>query len=89
MPKDIETAKADLASIVPHLRQAAADALQRAKPGAKVEFAIIAKNPDRSGEVGASFECEEFLSDLETVFPPSEEAKLNAAADCLVAKLGF
>jgi hypothetical protein len=87
VPKDVERAKADLATIVPHLRVAAEDALRRAKDGAKVEFAIIAKNPDGSGQVGASFECEEFLSDLETVFPPSEDDVMHAKAACLVSKL--
>lgn len=87
MPKDVEEAKADLATIVPHLRVAAEDALRRAKNGAKVCFAIIAKNPDGTGQVGADFECEEFLSDLETVFPPTEDDVMRAKASCLVSKL--
>lgn len=87
MPKDIEKAKADLATVVPHLRESAMDALRQAMPGAIVQLAIIAKNPDGSGQVGASFACEEFISDLETVFPPSEDAVMGAKAACLVSKL--
>jgi hypothetical protein len=88
MSKAIENAKSDIASVVPHLRQAATDAIGRAKPGAIVKFAIVAQNPDGTGQVGATFDCEAFLSDLEMVFPPSEDAKLEAAAACLVSKLG-
>jgi hypothetical protein len=87
MSKTIDKAKADLSIVVPHLRAAAKDALRRAKPGAVVKLAIIAKNPDGSGQVGADFECEEFIADLEAVFPPTEEARLDAEAACLVSKL--
>jgi hypothetical protein len=87
MPKSVDLAKADLATLVPHLRVAARDALKRANAGATVEFAVIAKNPDGSGQIGASFQCEEFLSDLETVFPPSESDVKSAEADCLLSKV--
>ena len=87
MPNDIETAKANIAIAVPHRREAARDAQRRASAGAIVEFAVVARNPDGSGTVGAGFQCEEFLTDLETVFPPSEDAKAEAAAACLLSKL--
>jgi hypothetical protein len=51
-------------------------------------FAVIAKNPDGGGQIGASFECAEFLADLEAVFPPSEDDVLDAKAACLVSKMG-
>jgi hypothetical protein len=47
------------------LRAAGRDALLRAKPGARTWLAIVAKNPDGSGQVGAELELEEFLADLE------------------------
>jgi len=65
--KSIVKAKADIAKLTPHLRIAAEDALRRAKPGAVVRLAVIAHNPDGSGQVGAEFDCEEFFEDLETV----------------------
>lgn len=86
MSKSIEQAKADLAKMVPYLRQAATDATQRAGKGSRIEFAIVSKRPDGSGTVGAVFECEEFLSDMEAVFPPSEADKADAEAACLLAK---
>lgn len=33
-------------------------------PDGKVELAIVSKRPGGSGVVGASFECEEFFSDI-------------------------
>ena len=84
MPKFIEQARADIAKIVPHLRVAAEDAKRRAKADATIQFAIIAKNPNGSGAIGASFECDEFLTDLEAVFPPTEQDVLAARAACLL-----
>jgi cyclophilin family peptidyl-prolyl cis-trans isomerase len=34
---------------------------------AGVQFAIVVKNEDGSGQIAASFDCEEFLADLETL----------------------
>lgn len=88
MAKTIEQAREDLAHVVPYLRQAAVDATHRARPGARIQLAIIAKNQDGSGQIGASFDCEDFLSDLETIFPPSEDDVLQAQAACILSKVG-
>ncbi len=45
-------------------------AVSRAKPGAAAALAIIAKNPDGSGQLSAEFELESFLTDLELLTKP-------------------
>ncbi len=58
-------ARERLGKVAPHLRAAARDAKLRAKPDARTWLAVIAKNPDGSGQVGAELELDEFLADLE------------------------
>ena len=49
--RTVGEAKAALASVTPHLRIAAEDAKSRATAEARVQLAIIAKNPDGSGRM--------------------------------------
>jgi hypothetical protein len=86
--KSIEQSRGDIAAIVPHLRQGAKDAMRRATDGAVIEIAIIAKNPDGTRQIGCSFRADEFLSDMEEVFPPTEESKSEAELFSFLDNLG-
>lgn len=52
-----------LLSALPHILVATQMA-QDAVPDGKVCLAIVAKKPDGSGQLTASFECEEFFKDI-------------------------
>lgn len=87
--EDIETIKKRIASVIPHMLQAAQLAKSKAKDGATVQFAVIAKNPDGSGSVGASFDCDTFLADLAAVFPPSIEDMQEARFASIFGPFGL
>jgi hypothetical protein len=82
--KTEKQAAADLAQIVPHLHQAAKEVKEKAGSDSRIQLAIIAKRPDGSGQIGAAFDCDEFLSDLALVFPFNEGATDDAAATSIV-----
>lgn len=78
--------------VIPHLRAAATEALGKANPDAKAELAIIARNQDGSGQVGAGFELEAFLVDvgqiLDHIAALEAEQRARPAAPCDREALG-
>ena len=65
-----QAARERLAIVLPHIRTAARQAVERAEPGVVATLGIIAKNPDGSGQLSAEFELESFLADLELLAKP-------------------
>lgn len=62
-----EAARKKLTEVVPHLALAIEMVRMAESKEAQVHLAVLVKNPDGSGRVGASFEAEEFLDDLARV----------------------
>ena len=86
------TPKEKLRTALPHLRYAAKMAQEKTKSGT-IELAIISKNPDGTGQVGACFRADEFLDDLAAVLEitPEEaaEGELEAKAEAFMQSLGL
>ena len=72
---DVNQAIARLRIGVHHMKVARTLALERAKDGAVAEIAIVAKNPDGSGEIGASLGFDDFFADIQMLIGEVEEPK--------------
>jgi hypothetical protein len=76
-----EDARLNLRAVIQHFFIAANMAKMQAKAGAKVCLAVIAKNPDGSGQVGATFEAREFLANLVTLVDDPDLKNLTLMSD--------
>lgn len=55
------------------MRTAFKQARSNASPNAELKFACVTIEPNGSGQVGATFEAEGFLNDIEALLPPLED----------------
>jgi hypothetical protein len=88
--KTIEQARADLLGALPYFRNAVARA--RAKEMGQVKLGILCENPDGSGNIEMSFECDAFFDDLASVLgapPQTDEDNGKAAALRFMQQHGF